>query len=63
MEGYSIFHCGMDRLAGALMNLGVGNPVIDKTGLTGAYDFRLIFTPERRSRGAAERELGRGTMI
>jgi bla regulator protein BlaR1 len=41
----------MDVLSGALSGaipLGLGRPVIDKTGLTGRFDFTLEFAPERR---------------
>jgi hypothetical protein len=40
------------EIAAALSDF-VGRPVIDKTGLTGMYDFTLRFAPEVRPRGAA----------
>jgi uncharacterized protein (TIGR03435 family) len=58
--------CGMEALAESLGNLGLDRPVIDKTGLTGRYDFHLLATPEFRREGdttavsifTAIRELG-----
>jgi uncharacterized protein (TIGR03435 family) len=37
----------MDELASSLANL-LGRPVVDKTGLTGGYNFKLEWTPVRR---------------
>ena len=36
----------MGRLADQLSSSGVDRPVIDKTGLTGSYDFQLSWTPQ-----------------
>ena len=41
-----------DDLAGYF---GVNRPVVDKTGLTGAYDFKFEATPEFRINANAER--------
>jgi uncharacterized protein (TIGR03435 family) len=38
-------NCGMDALVEQLPDLGVDRPVLDRTGLTGKYDFRMIGTP------------------
>jgi uncharacterized protein (TIGR03435 family) len=38
----------MDYLAGTLNLSHIGRPVLNKTGLTGAYDLKLIFTPGNR---------------
>ena len=42
-------------LYGLVVNLTgmMGRPVIDKTGLTGRYDFRLEWTPDAASGGKA----------
>jgi uncharacterized protein (TIGR03435 family) len=42
--------CPVERLADRLGNLMHDRPVLDQTGLTGKYDFRLLLTPEYRSR-------------
>jgi uncharacterized protein (TIGR03435 family) len=42
--------CPVERLADRLGNLMHERPVLDQTGLTGNYDFRLLLTPEYRSR-------------
>ncbi len=34
-----------------LLSQSLGRPVIDKTGLTGNYDFDLEFTPDETQRG------------
>jgi uncharacterized protein (TIGR03435 family) len=44
-------------LAGSLTNMGIGGPVVDKTGLQGRYDFRLTFnrdiiTTDKAGQGA-----------
>lgn len=38
----------IDEFAGRLLGINVDRPVINKTGLTGRYDIRFEFTPERR---------------
>jgi uncharacterized protein (TIGR03435 family) len=42
--------CPVERLADRIGNLMHDRPVLDQTGLTGKYDFRLLLTPEYRSR-------------
>lgn len=47
----------MDVLAGAFSGtvpLGLDRPAIDKTGLTGRFDFTLEFAPERRMPAASD---------
>jgi uncharacterized protein (TIGR03435 family) len=36
----------MDYLAGAIGMSRIGRPVLNKTGLTDAYDLKLVFTPD-----------------
>ena len=45
---------GMDDILGAISNSMLDRPVVDKTGLTGTYDVRLIFTPDTRANRASE---------
>ncbi|HWB85118.1 MAG TPA: TIGR03435 family protein [Bryobacteraceae bacterium] len=47
--------CRIDDLTDQLMNLlnGKGEPVVDRTGLTGRYDFSLIATPEFKLRSSS----------
>lgn len=54
VEGVSV-----DGLANFLSR-SMERPVIDKTGLTGKYDFRLQWTPEQRGPGGMEKEAGIG---
>jgi len=42
--------CPVERLADRLGNLMHDRPFLDQTGLIGNYDFRLVLTPEYRSR-------------
>lgn len=46
--------CPMERLADRLGNMIGGRPVLDKTGLTGKYNFQLIAIPEYKSRKRSE---------
>lgn len=68
-KGHSVFFSGpmeltgrsahMEDLALALSDIGVGRQVVDKTGLTGQYDFKLSFTPESaESRVPIEQDTG-----
>jgi uncharacterized protein (TIGR03435 family) len=48
------FHAeSMDQFASSLPNLGISRPVVNKTGLTGLYDFNLKAAPEADSSGPA----------
>jgi len=48
-------NCPIARLADDwLSNLIVDRPVLDQTGLTGNYDFRLVVIPDYRSRSASD---------
>lgn len=38
-------NCGIEALVGQLPHVGIDRPVIDHTGLTGKYDFRLVGSP------------------
>ncbi|HUP02722.1 MAG TPA: TIGR03435 family protein [Bryobacteraceae bacterium] len=38
----------MEELAGRMLTGYVDRPVVDKTGLTGRYNFEMVFMPERR---------------
>ena len=42
-------NCPVERLAERLVNL-MFEPVLDRTSLTGTYDFRLVAVPEYRTR-------------
>lgn len=44
-------NCPVEELAG---RLGNDRPVLDQTGLTGTYDFRLVAIPEYRSRAGSD---------
>jgi uncharacterized protein (TIGR03435 family) len=46
-------NCPIERLADRLTNIG-DRPVLDQTGLTGNYDFRLVAIPEYRSLGRSD---------
>ena len=43
--------CPIGRLADRLGNMIGNRPVLDQTGLSGRYDFRLVAVPEYRTRG------------
>jgi uncharacterized protein (TIGR03435 family) len=45
----------MDRLAAALANYAVNRAVINRTGLEGAFDAELRFTPEGTALAAPNR--------
>lgn len=45
---------GMDDILDTISNSMLDRPVVDKTGLTGTYDVRLIFTPDTRANRASE---------
>jgi uncharacterized protein (TIGR03435 family) len=48
-------NCLVERLADDwLSNLIVDRPVLDQTGLTGKYDFRLVAIPDSRSRNSTD---------
>jgi len=47
-------NCTLDRLADRLTNLLGDHAVQDQTGVTGQFDFRLLVTPDFRTRIAAE---------
>jgi uncharacterized protein (TIGR03435 family) len=47
-------NCPIEQLAERLTNLIGDRPVLDQTGLTGKYDFRLVVIPEYRSRGSSD---------
>jgi uncharacterized protein (TIGR03435 family) len=44
----------MDALAGGLSILGLGRPVIDKTGLQGSFDFTLEWAREPKASAASD---------
>ena len=46
--------CPIERLADRLGNLIGNRPVLDQTGLSGRYDFRLVAIPEYRTRGKSD---------
>jgi uncharacterized protein (TIGR03435 family) len=46
--------CPIERLADRLGNLIGNRPVLDQTGLSGRYDFRLLAIPEYRSRSQSD---------
>ena len=47
-------NCGMEDLAERLENLMGDRPVLDRTGLSGHYDFSLVAIPEYRTRKGSE---------
>jgi len=47
-------NCGTDRLADELGHLIRDRPVLDRTGMAGQYDFRLIAIPDYRTRDRSE---------
>ena len=49
----------MSKLA-AMLTLATGRPVDDKTGLTGRYDIKLLWTPEAQADTAAAKAKGAG---
>lgn len=51
---FAVLNCGIDRLVNLLGNGLVDRPVIDRTGLTGRYDFRFILTPAYMRRSQSE---------
>ncbi len=46
--------CPIEELADRLGNLIGNRPVLDQTGLSGRYDFRVIAIPEYRARGQSD---------
>lgn len=46
--------CSMERLADTLTHLVGDRPVVDRTGLAGLYDFRLVAVPTYRVAGHPE---------
>jgi uncharacterized protein (TIGR03435 family) len=40
---------GMDDVINAIVNSMLDRPVLDKTGLSGTYNIKLIYTPDRQS--------------
>lgn len=44
----------MDDVTGAVANSMLDRPVLDKTGLTGTYDVKLTYTPDRKSNRESE---------
>ncbi len=47
-------NCPIERLADRLRGKIDGRPILDKTGLTGNYDMRLIAAPEARTRSGSD---------
>jgi uncharacterized protein (TIGR03435 family) len=47
----------MEDLRDAIASASLGRPIVDKTGLTGTYDIKLTYTPERRVNGLADPDL------
>lgn len=44
-QGYAFSRCTLDDLAGMLGGGTVDRPVVDESGFTGKYDFRIVFMP------------------
>jgi uncharacterized protein (TIGR03435 family) len=44
-QSYAFSHCAIDKLVDMLGDGLVDRPVIDRTGVTGKYDFRFFATP------------------
>jgi uncharacterized protein (TIGR03435 family) len=47
-------NCSIEVLADVLVNIMADRPVLDQTGLTGTYDFRLLAIPEYRTREGSD---------
>lgn len=47
----------MDDVVNAIANSMLDRPVLDKTGLTGTYDIKLTYTPDRKSNRESEPDL------
>ena len=56
-------NCPIEELAKQLEQLGIDRPVVDKTNLTGTYDFRLIVTPELRSHSVSDLDITTSTTL
>ena len=56
-------NCPIEELAKQLEQLGIDRPVVDKTNLTGTYDFRLVVTPELRSHSASDLDITTSTAL
>jgi len=50
----SFSNCPIEQLADRLGNMIGDRPVLDQTGLTGKYDFRLLAIPEYRTREGSD---------
>lgn len=44
----------MEDVVGGISNAFLDRPVLDKTGLTGTYDFKLTYTPDTRANRAGD---------
>ena len=56
-------NCPIEELVKQLEQLGIDRPVVDKTGLTGTYDFRLVVTPEFRSHSVSDLDVTTSTAL
>jgi uncharacterized protein (TIGR03435 family) len=56
-------NCPIEELRKQLEQLGADRPIVDKTGLTGTYDFRLVVTPEFRSHNPSDLDITTSTAL
>ena len=50
----TIPRAGMSEVVDAVANAFLDRPVVDRTGLTGSYDLKLVYTPETRANRMSE---------
>ena len=56
-------NCPIEELAKELQQRGADRPVLDKTGLTGTYDFRLIVAPGSRGYNPSDLDITMSTAL
>ena len=56
-------NCPVGELVKQLEQLGIDRPVVDKTSLTGTYDFRLVVTPGFRTHSVSDLDITTSTAL